>query len=54
MVVDSLNYIKGWRYQMYCIAREMKARYCVVFCNTSLAVCGEYNKESKSGFRPEV
>ncbi|PPQ68210.1 hypothetical protein CVT25_015042 [Psilocybe cyanescens] len=26
LIVDSLNYIKGFRYQMYCAAREMKLR----------------------------
>lgn len=35
LIVDSLNYIKGFRYQMYCAAREMKLRTCTVrplFC----------------------
>ena len=26
LVVDSMNYIKGFRYQMYCAAREHKLR----------------------------
>lgn len=30
LIVDSLNYIKGFRYQMYCAAREMKLRICTV------------------------
>lgn len=30
LIVDSLNYIKGFRYQMYCAAREMKLRMCTV------------------------
>lgn len=30
VVVDSLNYIKGFRYQMYCAAREAKVRVCTV------------------------
>jgi tRNA uridine 5-carbamoylmethylation protein Kti12 len=30
VIVDSLNYIKGFRYQMYCAARELKARVCTV------------------------
>jgi protein KTI12 len=30
LIVDSLNYIKGFRYQMYCAAREMKLRVCTV------------------------
>lgn len=30
IIVDSLNYIKGFRYQMYCAAREAKIRVCTV------------------------
>lgn len=30
LIVDSLNYIKGFRYQVYCAAREMKLRVCTV------------------------
>lgn len=36
VIADSMNYIKGFRYQMYCIAREQKTTYCVLYCNTSL------------------
>ena len=32
LIVDSLNYIKGFRYQLYCAARELKLRTCTV-CN---------------------
>jgi len=30
LILDSLNYIKGFRYQMYCAARELKLRTCTV------------------------
>jgi protein KTI12 len=30
LIVDALNYIKGFRYQMYCAARELKLRVCTV------------------------
>lgn len=30
LIVDGLNYIKGFRYQMYCAARELKLRVCTV------------------------
>lgn len=30
LIVDALNYIKGFRYQIYCAAREMKLRVCTV------------------------
>jgi len=37
VIVDSLNYIKGFRYQMYCAAREAKVRVCTVRAPTSSA-----------------
>jgi protein KTI12 len=30
LIVDALNYIKGFRYQLYCAAREFKLRVCTV------------------------
>jgi tRNA uridine 5-carbamoylmethylation protein Kti12 len=30
LIVDGLNYIKGFRYQMYCAAREHRLRVCTV------------------------
>ena len=43
LIVDSMNYIKGFRYQMYCAAREHKLRVCTVspapaMCFPSLAI----------------
>lgn len=50
VIVDSSNYIKGYRYQMYCIAREQKTTYCVVFCNTDHEKCREFNKLNENRF----
>jgi protein KTI12 len=33
VIVDAPNYIKGFRYQMYCAARENKIRVCTVSCH---------------------
>lgn len=30
VIVDGMNYIKGYRYQMYCAAREHRLRVCTV------------------------
>ncbi|KAJ1952661.1 kti12, chromatin associated [Linderina pennispora] len=32
VIVDSLNYIKGFRYQLFCVAREMSTPHCVIHC----------------------
>jgi protein KTI12 len=38
LIIDSLNYIKGFRYQLYCAAREFKLRVCTVRFFISLNV----------------
>jgi len=43
LIVDSLNYIKGFRYQLYCAARELKLRTCTVFVFASPDLCREWN-----------
>ena len=41
IILDSLNYIKGFRYQLYCAAREMKLRTCTVrFPWNPIRICG--------------
>ena len=30
VICDSLNYIKGYRYELYCIARALRTTHCVV------------------------
>jgi protein KTI12 len=38
LIVDAPNYIKGFRYQMYCAARELKLRVCTVRLVFSLPI----------------
>ncbi|KAG0242500.1 protein KTI12 [Mortierella sp. GBAus27b] len=51
VIVDSLNYIKGFRYQLYCVARAIGTPHCVVFCGCLPDVARGWNKES--GAYPE-
>ena len=30
VIADSLNYIKGYRYELYCVARSARTNHCVV------------------------
>ncbi|KAI0566695.1 protein KTI12 [Gracilaria domingensis] len=39
VICDSLNYIKGFRYEMYCTAKTSSMRYCVVHCESKLEEC---------------
>ncbi|XP_077005775.1 protein KTI12 homolog [Tamandua tetradactyla] len=32
VILDSLNYIKGFRYELYCLARAARTQLCMVYC----------------------
>ncbi|KAI9464357.1 chromatin associated protein KTI12 [Boletus coccyginus] len=49
VIVDSLNYIKGFRYQMYCAAREAKVRVCTVYVIAPPEQCRERNTLRSDG-----
>ena len=36
VILDSMNYIKGFRYELYCLARNSQSTLCLVFCDTDI------------------
>lgn len=56
LIVDSLNYIKGFRYQMYCAGRELKLRMCTVYVVAPPETCKNWNEERQDGrkYAPET
>ncbi|MCJ1366826.1 hypothetical protein MMC16_005956 [Acarospora aff. strigata] len=44
VVADGLNYIKGYRYQLYCEAKAVQTASCVVHVGTPVEKCREINK----------
>lgn len=47
VIVDSLNSIKGYRYELWCLARAAGIRYCVVFCDVDETQCRTWNEERR-------
>ncbi|KAI3429193.1 uncharacterized protein J3R85_008622 [Psidium guajava] len=47
IIVDSLNNIKGYRYELWCLARTAGIRYCVVFCDAEETHCRKWNRERR-------
>ncbi|KAK2467762.1 hypothetical protein APHAL10511_000057 [Amanita phalloides] len=45
LVLDSMNYIKGFRYQLYCAAREAKLRCCTLYVAASQEQCYPWNEQ---------
>ncbi|XP_049731148.1 protein KTI12 homolog [Elephas maximus indicus] len=46
VIVDSLNYIKGFRYELYCLARAARTPLCLVYC---VQPCGPSSGHLKAG-----
>lgn len=38
VIIDSQNYIKGYRYELYCLARNAQTNLLVVFCDTEIEI----------------
>lgn len=49
VIADTPNYIKGLRYQLYCIAREISTTQCVVYCALPADNARQWNQS-----RPEA
>jgi len=56
LIVDAPNYIKGFRYQLYCAAREMKLRVCTVYVVATPELCRQWNQSrtDERAYAPET
>jgi protein KTI12 len=57
VIVDSLNYIKGYRYELHCVAKQSKTTYCVVFCDVSPDTARSFNsskEDAKGKYAPDI
>ena len=49
--MDSLNYIKGYRYELYCVSKHVKTPQCLLLCETAPETAREWNAERDEGER---
>lgn len=54
VVLDSLSYIKGFRYQLFCEAKGIATPHCVVHVVCPPAQCLEWNQKSQNPWDPEL
>ena len=47
-IIDSLNYIKGSRYEFFCMVRNCKTTHCVIYIKSTLEKCLENNKKNNN------
>lgn len=45
VILDGANYIKGWRYQLYCEAKAVRTPHCVVHVGTPVETARRLNQE---------
>ena len=53
VIIDSLNYIKGFRYELYCIARSIRSPHCVCWTQCDNAISLELNSNLKQSLSLE-
>uniref|UniRef100_UPI00358F379B protein KTI12 homolog n=1 Tax=Myxine glutinosa TaxID=7769 RepID=UPI00358F379B len=51
VILDSSNYIKGYRYELYCVIKHSQTPHCVIHCDTALDTCREWNAQRPVGER---
>ncbi|XP_051898551.1 protein KTI12 homolog [Pristis pectinata] len=44
VIVDSLNYIKGYRYELFCLIKHAQTPHCLIHCETAADVCSSWNQ----------
>ncbi|CCJ31035.1 unnamed protein product [Pneumocystis jirovecii] len=44
ILCDGMNYIKGYRYQLFCEAKNNATPHCVIHCGTPIDICREWNR----------
>ncbi|KAJ3299030.1 kti12, chromatin associated [Borealophlyctis nickersoniae] len=56
VICDGMNYIKGFRYQLYCVSRALGTPHCVVHCGTSIETAREWNasRPESNSYPPDV
>ena len=45
VIIDSLNYFKSFRYELYCLARNAQTTLCLVYCDTDREIAGKIAAE---------
>ncbi|GAU92495.1 hypothetical protein RvY_04571 [Ramazzottius varieornatus] len=44
VILDAANYIKGYRYEIYCICKSAKTTQCTIWCNAPLSDLKQWNE----------
>ncbi|KAK6619235.1 hypothetical protein RUM44_003617 [Polyplax serrata] len=50
-IIDGLNYIKGYRYELYCVTKSAKTTQCTLHCQTGPDAAWENNQKREESER---
>ncbi|XP_058243070.1 protein KTI12 homolog isoform X2 [Hemibagrus wyckioides] len=50
VILDSLNYIKGYRYELFCLIKHVQTPHCLVYCLTTASLSSDWNKEREDDY----
>lgn len=54
VLIDSLNYIKGFRYELYCVAKSYGAKYMLVYCEANEQACLQRDSSRQDCYGPDL
>jgi protein KTI12 len=54
IISDALNYIKGYRYELYCVCKSARATHCLVNTAINPTLALEYNKTTEKPYTEEI
>ncbi|XP_073475290.1 protein KTI12 homolog isoform X2 [Aquarana catesbeiana] len=46
-ILDSLNYIKGYRYELFCLIKHVQTPHCLIHCVTAPDVSSTWNRDRR-------
>lgn len=56
VILDSVNYIKGFRYELYCTSKAAQTPHCVIHCDTNEKLVRNWNcaRCEEERYHPEI
>lgn len=54
VIIDSLNYIKGYRYELYCSARTFRTPHCAVWVDCPRETATMWNTQREDSYVEDV
>jgi len=56
LILDAPNYIKGYRYELYCVSKSAQTPQCIIYCATTAELASRWNegRQEKERYTQEV